>query len=70
MNDIPRPRRPLIDLGCESGEDAEWSKAVLPKIRAEYKIDRVLYKYNCVHATSETLPEHIKEQLLKGGKSE
>lgn len=38
------------------GEDAEWSKEILPYIESETIIPKTLYYYNANHATSETLP--------------
>jgi hypothetical protein len=36
------------------GEDAGYSKVLLPNIKTEYKIDKVLYYYDYNHATTET----------------
>jgi len=46
-------------------EDEKWAKKVLNQIKTEYKIPYTLYRYNCNHANSETLPKEIKESLLK-----
>ena len=53
---------PYLDISFE--EDAKWAKAVLPKITNEVNIDRILYFYNCNHATSETLPDELRKKLL------
>jgi glycosyltransferase involved in cell wall biosynthesis len=46
-------------------EDEKWAKKVLPQIKTEYNIGKFLYRYDCNHANSETLPNDIKESLLK-----
>lgn len=56
---------PYLDISFE--EDAKWAKAVLPKIKTEQNIDKILYYYNCNHATSETLPAELRKKLLANG---
>lgn len=57
-NHITAVRRLLV-LACsfpskQFGEDADYSQRLLPSLKTQYRIDRVLYHYDYSDATSET----------------
>lgn len=54
---IETPYKPIT-----KGEDAAYSKDLHPKLKTEYKIEKVLYYYNFSNMTSETQKKIIKKQ--------
>lgn len=49
------------------GEDAGYSKVLLPHLKSEYKIDKVLYYYDYNAATTETQQEYVNIVKAKPG---
>ena len=51
------------------GEDTDWVKRACKDIKVQVRIDKVLYHYDCSHATSETRGQLSKSTLQKPTKN-